>query len=514
MRTIFLFLFSFLVVSVSGQSLGKPEPIDPVALANAKLKVEASPDSVSYHDEFIKAAGWTRNLIWQSEKYPGRFDSVLTTLKDQYQKWQKQFPKCYAVPYAIGTAFYEAESPLATEFLLKAVKLNPKLAEGYMKLAIDAERWGKQEEAKEYMRKASVADPTNPSYEFYYVMYFDEVDMKIFKEKIYDLAKKFPTHERGAQGLYWLGSYTKDETEKTKIYEDLKSIYPPSKFSWSESGMYGLMICYLNSKQFDKAIALAESLQSKPAWKSQLRYAKGYTMVSALAAKGDYKTALDSITALSKIRMYGMGNKLQLLEAELNDKSGKTKQSYENLVKLQAKEPTEELAAALKTYASKIGKTEGDISKDVWAERDKNSKPAAPFELGLYTSDKKAKLTDYAGKVVLLTFWFPGCGPCRGEFPNFENVVRKFKGQDLAYLAINVAPIQDPYVIPFVKGTKYSFTPLRGDSDFAQKAYGVRGEPTNFLIDKKGNIVFANFRTDRDNERTLEMMISGLLERN
>ena len=120
----------------------------------------------------------------------------------------------------------------------------------------------------------------------------------------------------------------------------------------------------------------------------------------------------------------------------------------------------------------------------------------------------------YKGKVILMTFWFPGCGPCRGEFPHFENVVRKFKGKDLVYLGINVYPKQDEYVLPFMKGTKYSFIPLKGTSEWAFEAYGVRGQPTNFLIDKKGNIVYSNFRTDIDNERTLELMIQSLLESN
>jgi thiol-disulfide isomerase/thioredoxin len=510
-----LCMLFLVLVQLSGlaQNPKTPDPIDPEAMAKSKKAIEASPDSLSFHEEYIKASGWTRNLIWQSSLYQSRFDSVLTSLKDQYKKWMKQFPNSYMVPFAIGSALYEAESPLATDYLKKVIRLNPSLADGYFKLAIDAERWGNREEAKEYMRKASVADPANPAYEFYYDMYFDEEDMNIFKEKIYALSKKFPDHERGAQGLYWLANGTKDLSEKITIYEDLLKLYPPLKFSWSESGMYGLFTSYLNSNQVDKAIQLAESLQSKQGWKNQLRFANGYAAINKMVGKGEYKSALDSIAAISKIRIYGLGNKLQLLEAEVADKSGNTKTAYENLIKTEAKEPGDVLNKTIMEYATKLGKTEGEVSKDVWLERDKNTKPATPFELGLYTSTKKAKLSDYQGKVILLTFWFPGCGPCRGEFPFFENVVKKFKGQDLAYLAINVAPVQDPYVIPFLKGTKYSFTPLRGTDDWAQKAYGVRGEPTNFLIDKKGNIVFANFRTDNENEKTLELMIQALLSR-
>ncbi|MGZ3822711.1 MAG: hypothetical protein ACXVB6_19105 [Mucilaginibacter sp.] len=73
--------------------------------------------------------------------------------------------------------------------------------------------------------------------------------------------------------------------------------------------------------------------------------------------------------------------------------------------------------------------------------------------------------------------------------------------------------MQDPYVVPFLQNTKYSFIPLRGTAEFARNNYGVEGEPENFLIDKDGKIIFKNFRIDNNNHRTLELMISSLLQK-
>ena len=128
-------------------------------------------------------------------------------------------------------------------------------------------------------------------------------------------------------------------------------------------------------------------------------------------------------------------------------------------------------------------------------------------------SDGKLSLNDLKGKVVLLTFWFPGCGPCREEFPHFQAVINKFKDENVAYIGINVFPLQDGYVIPLLKNNKYSFIPLRGTSAFAAEYYGVQGEPENFLIDKDGKIIFKDFRIDNSNERTLELMITALLQK-
>ena len=119
-------------------------------------------------------------------------------------------------------------------------------------------------------------------------------------------------------------------------------------------------------------------------------------------------------------------------------------------------------------------------------------------------------LNDLKGKVVLLTFWFPGCGPCRGEFPHFQAVINEYKVQDVVYIGINVAPEQNEYVLPFMKNTKYSFIPLRG-TDSVMNDYKVQGEPTNFLIDKDGKIAYSDFSINANNQRTLELMISSLL---
>ncbi len=84
----------------------------------------------------------------------------------------------------------------------------------------------------------------------------------------------------------------------------------------------------------------------------------------------------------------------------------------------------------------------------------------------------------------------------------------------MVYVGIDVSPEQDPYVLPLLKNTKFSFIPLRGTQEFAKNNYGVDGEPTNFLIDKDGKIIFKDFRIDNTNHRTLELMISSLLGKN
>jgi len=152
-----------------------------------------------------------------------------------------------------------------------------------------------------------------------------------------------------------------------------------------------------------------------------------------------------------------------------------------------------------------------DAYDSLLAFKTKTPGPAPAFELGLYTSDKKARLEDFRGKVILLTFWFPGCIPCKAEMEYFQNVVNKYDKKDLVYLGINMVPYQDNKVLPFMERTKFSFIPLRATTEWAQEIYKVSAAPANFIIDKKGKIVYSDFVIGAGTEHILELMINSLM---
>ncbi|MBM3442206.1 MAG: TlpA family protein disulfide reductase [Bacteroidetes bacterium] len=485
--------------------------VNPDSVAHWVRRVESSPDSIQYHTAYLRSIGWESALFWQAERYKSKFDSTEAAIRSQYETWSRRFPNSATVAHAIGTAYYECESPKATAYLKRTVELDPRNAEAYLQLAIDAERWGNRNDAKEYMRLASVADTKNPAYSFYYAMYFDEEDMNVFQTLIYQLADRFPAHERGAQGLYWLGYNIRDNAGKINVWEDLRKRYDPQAFSWSAGGMSLLYQAYLDADRYADAAALAKAMSVKPGWDDRIDLAHRLSEADRLLKAGSHREAYQAITGIKKTRNTEAATKVPILEARLADLSGHTDSAYAKLLRLQAKAPTDARQTAIEAYAAKLGKAAGQVQFDLKAIRAVTTKPAFPFDLHTYSRSAKGRLADYKGKPVLLTFWFPGCGPCRAEFPHFENVVKKFRKSELAYVGINVLPIQDDYVLPFMKGTGYSFIPLRATNDWAQEKYGVRGQPTNFLIDKEGNIVFANFRTTAENERTLELMIRSLL---
>ena len=503
MKQFITFLLLLCCPVLFGQISGRASkgPVDRDTINKLALIVKNDPANADSHKKFINYLG---------------IDSE--ELVKQYEAWSKEFPKCAMVPFALGEAYQSVESPKAKPWLLKAVAIDPKMAKAYYYLNIDGERWGDFNAAREYLRKAMEADPASPDYAFYYRSGFKNDDPERYKAGMYEMPKLFPGHERGAQSLYWLGLFLKDTKERLSVYQYLKENYPPAKSNWSSSGMYDYFYLLLET-DLPKAEQLASELElsssregDKKSWNSRVKLAQDLIKVNTLISENKYAEAKGVADAIALERRSAATEMVFLLKAQLTHKSGDTQGAYKNLVTYYSQNPSDEVMNALTEYGKVLGKGKKEIIADIWQIRDASAVAATPFSLGQYFKEGKASLSDFKGKVILLTYWFPGCGPCRGEFPYFENVIRKFSNDEVVYLGINIVPEQDEYVIPFMKSSGYSFIPLKDEPD-NRGNLPAPGAPTNYLLDQNGRIIFKNFRTDSNNERVLELMISETLNK-
>lgn len=492
-----IFLLAF---NTMGQGR-KPVPASPEEIGKAKAAVLKQPEDAEAHKAYIKAAG-------------GATPEVLK----QYDAWIKQYPKSAIIPAAIGERLANQEDPKAKTYLLEAVKRNPKLASAWGNLSSDAERWGEFDKATEYLAKATAAAPDDPNYAFYYAMKFDDSDPAKYEALSLELIKRFPESPRAAQALYWLAFRLKDPAKKMKYAEMMSNEFPPEKYDWSKYGMdyyYELLF----PTDIDKALQIAERMKTLPnteetrqeEWTRRQLVAQKFKEAKALQAEPDKALAL--LAGLNTRRDAAVAEELALLKASLEASAGRTQQAYDSLLKFQSAKPSDEIGKAIGAYAAKLGKNEAAIQRDLSTLREQKAKQATPFTLDAYFTKNKISLSDYKGKVILLTYWFPGCGPCRGEFPHFENVLKKFRGKDVVYLGINIVRDQDPYVIPFLKSSGYTFTPLAEDEKRDKGNLPSPGAPTNYLIDQDGRIIYSNFMIHGDNERMLELMIESMLQK-
>lgn len=113
----------------------------------------------------------------------------------------------------------------------------------------------------------------------------------------------------------------------------------------------------------------------------------------------------------------------------------------------------------------------------------------APEIVGEDTEGKPMKLSDFRGKVVVLTFWATWCGPCMNQVPFERKLMERMKGKPFVLLGVNADPKKDG----LAKAMKDAGIEWRSwfDGEPAgpiASRWDIRGLPQTFVIDADGVI--------------------------
>ena len=153
------------------------------------------------------------------------------------------------------------------------------------------------------------------------------------------------------------------------------------------------------------------------------------------------------------------------------------------------------LASAVQSCSSEeTPSTEPELAADADEALDK----APDFKLVLFGNDdheagETIRLSDFAGKPVVLNFWFPSCPPCVAEMPDFETAYQEFKEDGVEFIGVQLVgldSVDDGQEFVNKIGVNYSVGPDKiGDKmgDIVME-YKISGFPTTVLIDRDGNI--------------------------
>jgi thiol-disulfide isomerase/thioredoxin len=101
---------------------------------------------------------------------------------------------------------------------------------------------------------------------------------------------------------------------------------------------------------------------------------------------------------------------------------------------------------------------------------------------------KKVSLSSYKGSLVFLSFWATWCPPCRKEMPGLQALYEKLKAKGLVIVAVDLAEYKK-VVSDFIKKNGYTFPVLLDSTGAIGGGYGAQSIPTNYIIDRKGNII-------------------------
>lgn len=113
--------------------------------------------------------------------------------------------------------------------------------------------------------------------------------------------------------------------------------------------------------------------------------------------------------------------------------------------------------------------------------------PAPNFLLVDALTGKEIKLSDYAGRLIILNFWASWCGPCKIELPELQAIQTKY-GTDLVILGVNGDRESLEQIRYFGSKLNLTFGLLRDPNKEVTKAYGVWGLPKTLFIDRTGLI--------------------------
>lgn len=493
------------------------------AAAAFQKAIELDPDNTEAHEAYFRAIQQAALKDIpplpegeQSKESKARREAATRQVEAQYLEWAKQSPKKAIFPLTLSGLNMYRDYNKVEQYARQAIALDPTCGQAYQNLALLEEVRGNNEASSEYLRKAADAEPGNPSWLFYYANSLKAIQPALWQKMSLQVAEKYPQHERGAQALYWLGFEAKTLADKLAVLEKLKMAYPPEKFSWSASGMSGLFDAYRQTSP-DKALALAEEMvklnpQDKT-WKSYLEYQKTVMQARALINQKQFSEAIELLGKITPPRFIEV-NDSYLLKAEATSGIGDRQKAYDELTQQIAKAPTDALRAALLQYGAQLNKSSAQVEADIWQRVEAQAKPAKDFTLARYGDEKPISLSDYRGKVVLLNFWYPFCGPCRGENPHLQKLLTKFGPDKFVILAVNVYPTEDQFVLPYIRGNKFGFVPLHGNEEFAEEEFGARGYPTNVLIDQQGRIAGKpGVLRGEDSLRTFELQVQLMLSR-
>ena len=96
-------------------------------------------------------------------------------------------------------------------------------------------------------------------------------------------------------------------------------------------------------------------------------------------------------------------------------------------------------------------------------------------------------------KIVLLDFWYTGCGICFEKFPQLETAYQKYKTDSSVLILAVDKPIEEDKpneAFEMIKKEGYTFPVVIAKDEEMPEKFGVKGYPTTFVINQNNQIVY------------------------
>lgn len=127
---------------------------------------------------------------------------------------------------------------------------------------------------------------------------------------------------------------------------------------------------------------------------------------------------------------------------------------------------------------------------------------------------KQVNTTEYTskGKITIVSFWATWCTPCKRELDVLNDLYGEWvEKYDIQLLAITIDDSRGLSKVPAMVQTKgWEFTVLADSKQELQQALNFQTIPQTFLLNEKGEIVYAHNGYNSGDEIELEKKIAAL----
>lgn len=129
------------------------------------------------------------------------------------------------------------------------------------------------------------------------------------------------------------------------------------------------------------------------------------------------------------------------------------------------------------------------------------------------------KLSDFAGKVIVVNLWASWCGPCRAEIPDYEKVRKEYAGRPVEFIGLTT---EDPRVATdrvkkFVRDVNFGFRLGWADHETAQMLMNGRNViPQTLVLSSDGHIIshWRGYSRSQSRDRLRDVISHALAEVN
>ena len=135
----------------------------------------------------------------------------------------------------------------------------------------------------------------------------------------------------------------------------------------------------------------------------------------------------------------------------------------------------------------------GDKSEE-GADKEEDKQDVAPDFTMTDKDGNEAKLSDFAGKPIVLNFCASWCGPCQMEMPDFEEMYQRY-GQEVEFVMVNMTDGGQETLdsaTSFITEKGYTFPVYYDTKMEGAYNYQVYSLPMTFFLDENGNVVASN----------------------